>query len=331
MWWLFRAMVLWLALAGAASAQEARQAPATGESVIERPLPPADWTSIPGPYVTLHGPVERTDLLLRLARHGAESASALSDALGVPIGGAIDVYVAPTQQAYIDVQPHGRPPEYADANAWPRLGLVVLRDPRIRIATDEPLEQVLDHELVHVILGRAFEPAQPPRWLQEGAAQLLAHQDGPETVQVLRQAALSGRLYHLETLERGFPHQGALARMAYAVSLDFIQYLHAEYDPEALPKLVQGALKGRTLAHSIETLTGKPLDEVEADWRRPYERPGFSMAFLADLGTGVFWIGGVALLIGGIFRRRQFRRRLAEMEAEERLVDDVLEAMRTRR
>ncbi len=325
-----RVLVFWVALTGAALAQEARRAPTIDESVTERPLPPAEWTTVPGPYVNVHGPVERTELLMRLARHGAASAGALSDALGVPIGGTIDVFVAPTQGEFVEVQP-GPPPSYADAVAWPSIGLVVLRDPRIRVATDEPLERVFDHELVHVLLGRAFAPARPPAWLQEGAAQLLAHQDGPETVRTLRQAALAGRLYHLETLERGFPSEGPLARMAYAVSLDFLQYLHAEYDPEALPKLVEGALRGRTLADSIEVVTGQPFEDVEAAWRRPYERPAFSMSWLADLGTGVFWVGALVLIVGGIARRRQFRRRLAEMEAEERLVDDVLESMRSRR
>jgi len=285
---------------------------------------------VTGPYVNLHGPVERTALLLELSRHGAESADRLSEALRVPIGGTIDVFVASTAEEFVDVQP-GTPPGYADAVAWPSLGLVVLRDPKIRIATDEPLEKVLDHEIVHVLLGRAFAPEHPPAWLQEGAAQLLAHQDGPQTARTLRQAALAGRLYHLDTLERRFPEDGALARMAYAVSLDFLQFLHAEYDSEALPKLVQGALEGRSLADSIEAITGERFEDVEAAWRRPYERPAFSLAWLADLGTGVFWVGAIGLVIGGILRRRRFRRRLEEMAAEEALVDDVLESMRSRR
>lgn len=285
---------------------------------------------MPGPYVHVHGPPDRMALLLRLARHGATAANELSDALRVPIGGTIDVFVAPTQEQFVAVQP-GASPAYADGVAWPGHGLVVLRDPRIRIATDDPLEKVLDHEIVHVLLGRAFAPEVPPAWLQEGAAQLLAHQDGPQTARTLRRAALGGHLYHLETLERGFPSDAALAQMAYAVSLDFLQHLHAEYDPDALPKLVEGALQGRSLAVSIERLTGERLEDVEAAWRRPYERPAFSMAWLADLSTGVFWIGAVALLVGGVLRRLRFRRRLAEMEAEERLVDDVLEAMRSRR
>lgn len=328
--WIFRIWGLWFVFMGIATAQEARQAPVEIESVTERPLPPAEWTSVPGPYVTVHGPLERTDLLLRLARHGAESVDRLSDALRVPIGGSIDVYVPSTDEQFRSVQP-GRPPDYADAVAWPSIGLVVLRDPKIRIATDEPLEQVFDHELVHILLGRAFAPQAPPAWLQEGAAQLLAHQDGPQTAQTLRRAALNGHLYYLETLERRFPKDAARAQVAYAISLDFLQYLHAEYDQEALAKLVQGALRGHSLSRGIEDVTGERLEVVEDAWRATHQRGSMSFAWLADLGTGVFMLGGVALLVTGILRRRRFRRRLAEMEAEERLVDDVLEAMRRRR
>lgn len=284
---------------------------------------------MPGPYVHVHGPIHRTDLLLRLARHGASAAGELSDALRVPIGGAIDVFVAETDAQFRELQP-GSPPGYADAVAYPALGLVVLRDPRIRVATDEPLEKVMDHELVHVLLGRAFAPQRPPTWLQEGAAQLLAHQDGPETAIRLRRAVMGGHRLSLTALADGFPRDAVRADIAYAASLDFIQHVSAEYDRDALPKLVESALVGRSLEDSVEAITGEPLDVVEAGWRRRYARPVASLTWLADLGTGLFWVGGIGLIVAGIVRRRRFRRRLAEMEAEERLVDDVLEAMRRR-
>lgn len=330
---------MWFALVGVAVAQDAYQAPPPPESVTERPLPPAGWTSVPGPYVHVHGPVHRIDLLMRLAQHGATATSELSDALRVPVGGRIDVYLAETAEQFVAVNP-GSPPGYADATAYPSLGLVVLRDPRIRVATDEPLEQVLSHELVHVLLGRAFAPAPPPTWLQEGAAQLLARQDGPQTSLTLRSAALGGNLPSLGSIERGFPRDALRAQVAYAASLDFLQHLSAEYDTDAVPKLVEAALYGRSLDESVADLTGQSLDEVERRWRAPYEASagpwGLLTGFTVGVGdpqglfTPLLGLGGVALLVGGLLRRRRFRRRLAEMEAEERLVDDVLEAMRRR-
>jgi hypothetical protein len=82
----------------------------------------------------------------------------------------------------------GPSPEWADATAWPELGAIFLRSPDIRVGGDEPLEQVLDHELVHVLLGRAFGDEQPPIWLQEGVAQVLAKQLGPRRVARSRKA-----------------------------------------------------------------------------------------------------------------------------------------------
>ena len=85
----------------------------------------------------------------------------------LPVGRTVHVYVARTQEQFRTLQP-GNAPTWADATAYPGMGTVFLRDPKIRIATDEPVEQVLDHELVHILLGRAFAPAIPPSWLQEG-------------------------------------------------------------------------------------------------------------------------------------------------------------------
>jgi hypothetical protein len=72
----------------------------------------------------------------------------------------------------------GQPPTWADATAYPAAGPICLRAPALRSGTDTRLEQVLDHELVHVLLGRAFAPAQPPTWLQEGIARVFAGEVG---------------------------------------------------------------------------------------------------------------------------------------------------------
>ncbi|MBX2796959.1 MAG: hypothetical protein KTR31_04795 [Myxococcales bacterium] len=328
MGWLW----LWLGWMWTAAAQQISAAPPPEPVGVELPLPPEGWTTVQATYLELHGPPQRMELLLRLSRHGSEVLPELAEALDVPIGRTIHVYVADSDERFRTLQP-GTAPTWADATAYPSLGAVFLRDPRVRVAVDEPLEQVFDHELVHVLLGRAFAPRRPPAWLQEGVAQILAHQTDPTTIsRTLSSASARGTLPTLRALEAGFPHDPMRARAAYAQSADFVQYLMVEHGEQVVPQLVRHAVGGADLRGAVQRATDQSLDDVEAAWRSRWtQRTGMAAAVLGSIGEWVFGLGAVALLVGGVMRRRRFRRRLQEMEEEEALVDALVEQMRRRR
>jgi hypothetical protein len=73
------------------------------------------------------------------------------------------------------------------------------------------------------------------------------------------------------------------------------------------------------------------LDEVETEWRSQFR--GVAGVRLAAFATqDLLWlVGAVALVGAAVARRRRFHKRLAEMEAEEALVDAWIEAMAQRR
>ena len=68
-------------------------------------------------------------------------------------------------------------------------------------------------------MTRAFAPRTPPAWLQEGVAQVLADQLGPEQAQTLARGSMTG-LVSLEGLEHGFPSDPRRAQLAYAESAE---------------------------------------------------------------------------------------------------------------
>lgn len=322
--WVRLLMLVLLTLAGPAWAQQWTSAPAPVEGT-ELPAVPDGWTTVPGTYLRVHGPEELTGVLLRVARHGSTALPHLADELDVPIGETIHVYVAPDDATFRAIQP-GLPPTWADATTWPKLGAVFLRAPAARPGDDEPLEQVFDHELVHVLLGRAFAPKAPPTWLQEGVAQVLAHELGPEEAATLQQASLVGALAGVQALELGFPADAHRAKIAYAESADFVAYLGERYGRDIVPKLVRESRGGATLRQTVYASTGGHyLEDVEKDWLARYDTAPVKFAALAN-GEWVWWIGAVVLAVAWVRRRREFKRRLAEMEAEEALVDQLLAA-----
>ncbi len=327
---LFLGLVLWLS-PSPSQAQEWTSAPAADAVATDLPTLPDGWVTVPGTFLRVHGPDDRVDLLLRVARHGSASLPRLADTLEVPIGSTIHVYVADTEERFRTMQP-GTPPSWADATAWPGLGVVFLRDPKLRPGTEEPLEQVFDHELVHILLGRAFAPEVPPHWLQEGVAQVLAGQAGPNIARELSQAPLRGGLVDLEALEHGFPADPLRARLAYAESADFVQYLQAEHGDDVVADLVHATAGGAGLSSAIRTATGSFLDDVEADWRRRWStHASLSSGALAQLDSWVLGLGSLALIVGGILRRRRFHQRLQEMEREEALLDALVAELHARR
>ncbi|MCB9689573.1 MAG: hypothetical protein H6738_20670 [Alphaproteobacteria bacterium] len=308
-------------LATPAAAQEWSAAEPIAEPTDLPPVPEG-WTTVNGTFLRVHGPENELPLLLRLARHGSERLPELAETLQVPIGTTIHVYVAPTDAMFRRMQP-GRAPSWADATTWPGIGAVFLRAPSARGGQSEPLEQVFDHELVHVLVGRAFAPNVPPTWLQEGIAQLLANEVGPEIGQTLVQGSAGG-LVDLSELDHGFPADPGRARLAYAESADFVAYVVEHHGDRALPELLRASAGGAGIREATYRATGQLFDNVEADWRS--HLPSGPMLQLASLASGewMWGFGALALIGAGVRRRREFHRRVAEMEAEEQLLDSMI-------
>jgi hypothetical protein len=291
---------------------------------------PEGWQTAHGPFIRVHGAPQQYSTVLRLARHASEALPRLALELGVPIGDTVHIYVSPTDSGFRALQP-GRAPTWADATAYPGLGAIYMRGPGARAGTDEPLEQVLNHELVHILLGRAFAPAVVPDWLQEGVAQVAAEQNGPETARTLSRGMALGGPIALESLTRGFPADPARAQLAYAQSADFIEWMRVTYGARSLQVLIAELAAGRSVDGAMYGATGSFLPEVEAAYRATLSSGlplGLSWATSTD---AVFALGGILLIVGGIARRRQFHQRLAEMEAEEALVDELVAAIREER
>jgi hypothetical protein len=324
--WLFAAMLLCLAFSSPALAQEwtVSEEPVVLEDAP--PLVPEGWEQVSAVYLEVYGTSDSLPVLLELSRHGSRSLPDLARMLGVAIGRTVHVVVAPTQKAFFDLQP-GDAPEWADGTAYPALGHIFLRRPGIR-GPQRPLQVVFDHELVHILLGRAFAPQRPPRWLQEGVAQVFAGEYGPETTREIARGAAGPGLYTLEQLTLGFPSDPRGAQLAYAQSADFISWMRVEYGDDALRVVVDRMRRGADVRGAIRAATGEFLEDVDASWRGRVER-GSSDLWLSVFSTGDIWWALAALFaaVGLLIARWRIRRRMAAMARQERMRDQLLQAL----
>lgn len=263
-----------------------------------------------------------------LAAHAEEAMPRLARELGVPEVTGVRVTVAPSEVQFRDMQP-GKPPAWADGTAWPNDGLVFLKSPRLRYGTATPLTTVLDHELVHVLLGQAFGDRPVPSWLQEGTAKLLAREYTPQMTDALAGAVLGRSLLSLDELTRGFPSEPMRAQLAYAQSADLIAFMRERWGDESLRVLVRQMAAGRSVDQAVRDATGLSPVMLDAAWRA---RLLASPIWLRALVRPELWlaIGAVLFFFGGAARVRRNKERLRRWGEREALEDAVMQALAMR-
>lgn len=293
---------------------------------------PKDWVSIPTEYGWVHADPSDRAVAMHLAQHAAARIPDLATELHVPVGRRVHIVLAHTQDQFTDLQP-GSSPDWADGTAWPSRGWIFLRSPRLRDGTATALAVVLDHEIVHILLGRAFYPRPVPRWLQEGMAQLLAREYTAETTRTLAAGTLGKNLLSIHEISRGFPRNAARAHLAYAQSADLVAFIQSEYGPEALPTLVREMVTGERFAPALAVATGHTMDEVDAIWRGRLTDSPFAFSALMD--EGIWWgLGAFLVPLAWFSVRRRNKTRIDRWKREEILEDAltrVIERMEEKR
>ncbi len=318
---LLRALALAavFAFGGSASAQtEATPSWRPAPESAARPsvtAPAEGWSTTTGLYADVHGEWADRATVTRLANHAATSAPALAKRLGVRPGATMDVYVMPTEAAFHELQP-GRTPDWADGTAWPRWSLIFLKSPSIRSGTATNLEVVLDHELVHILLGRAFGPRPVPRWLQEGLAQFYSGEASWERSIALAKNDFGLAPLPLGTITTGFPPDALQAQLAYAQSADFIAWIAGRNGEGALRSLIAEMASGAKVGDAVRAATGLSLEEANDAWLGSV--PTASAWYRWATNSQLHWAIGAGFLGLAAWRRTQAGKvKMARWEAEE--------------
>ena len=287
----------------------------------EAPAVPEDWVVVPSPLADVHAAPRDKGTALRLSRHLARRLPQLAEELDLPVGNRIHIVVAPTQRLFHELQP-GRLPDWADGTAWPHRGLIFLRAPRLRGNATDSLETVLEHEVVHILLGRAFGKAPVPRWLQEGVAQLKSGEYTAETTATLARGILGDNLMSLYELSRGFPKNALRAQLAYAQSADFVAYIQNTYGDDAINTIIREMAYGERFAPALRIATGETVDDLDLAWRARLQSSPLGLSPL--FSEGVWWGLGAFLVPVAWFAVRRRNRKKLERWSREELLEDAL-------
>ncbi|MEW6265576.1 MAG: peptidase MA family metallohydrolase [Thermodesulfobacteriota bacterium] len=262
----------------------------------------------------------QADLAETLARQTEKALSRLEAEFGLKPEGRVSIILTSSQSEFMRAQPRGAPvPEWAAGTAWPEFNLIVLKTRQAAAGTSP--EKVLLHELAHLVLGRLFQTAAVPTWLNEGLAMHLADDWDPGRQLIMARALASERLIPLSNLVEGFPEERFEAATAYAESYYLVAFLKDRYGPEAMGRLIRHIGLGASPRHVLLQITGWPADRLEEEFNK-WLRRRFSVFWIVTNPESLWLLAALLLLAAVWIKRRAARRRLADWEAADEAEKD---------
>jgi hypothetical protein len=189
--------------------------------------------------------------------------------------------------------------------------VVVILAQRTSSYPDGGLEEVLAHEVAHVLIHRASGGRRVPRWFDEGVAMLAARSWRLRDQGELALGLLSGPRVPLWKLDDLFQGDRREVERGYALSGTLVQDLLERYGP-AVPRIVLARLAhGDTFDEAMRGATGATLIDIGEAF---YERQASLKRWIPILtSTAVLWFGISLLAIAAGIRKR---RRRVELEEE---------------
>lgn len=199
-------------------------------------------------------------------------------------------------------------------------GLIVLFPARVPVYPNSSLDELLGHEVAHVLVARAARGRDVPRWFNEGLAMLAEEGWAWDHNARAALALVRGQSYELSDLDRYFAGSRAEVSGAYALSAALVRAFVGRYGREFPAAVLARVATGESFDRAFAAGAGESLEEAEnAYWRR-HALWNRWLPFLGNPTT--LWIGVSLLALLAIKRRRDRDRRLAEAwEEEERFAD----------
>ena len=215
----------------------------------------------------------------------------------------------------------GGVPEWAGGVAIPELRRIVLPEyPGARVR-DGDAATILRHEIAHLALhDRLGEII--PRWFDEGYAEVASGGWDVESAWQLRVAFMTGASPPLDSLTLDWPRRAGEARFAYLLSATAVDYLRRRGGERGMQLLFANWQREGSFEGALRTTFGITFGQLEDEWRRDVRSRYGWLAILSNVA--LIWLVATALVLAAwIPRRRRNRRRLAQMDAEERMLPPI--------
>lgn len=183
--------------------------------------------------------------------------------------------------------------------------LIVLFPARSPAYPHDTLEDVLHHEVAHVLISRAARGAPLPLWFHEGLA-VLAERTWrlEDDARLLRELVLVSRT-PLDRLDALFAGDGGARARAYTLAAAFVRDVNRRHGADAAANILRRVGRGDTFERAFAQATGESVAAAEIAFWNGHR---FWMSIGPFLTTqAALWM--IVTLVGlyAIIRRRQQR------------------------
>jgi hypothetical protein len=288
----------------------ARTALALWLAVVAGLVAPGRVSGQTAPQLSFEAPASLAPEVRRLERVDPGRLVAVARLVGIDSPGpAIRVIVAPEDSEVARSTPSWVP-------AFAAGEVIVLLPGRTLSYPHHSIEEVLQHEVAHVLVARAAGHRPVPRWFHEGVA-LLAERTWSlgDRSRFAHELAV-GQAVSPDELDRLFRGNVAAVERAYNLSNALIRDLVDDHGPDLPARVLASMREGRDFDASFLEVTGVTVEDAsDAFWRR-HRLWLVWLPWLTSPEAIYALMTALALLAIWRVRARRIARRLAE-EADE--------------
>jgi hypothetical protein len=193
--------------------------------------------------------------------------------------------------------------------------LVVIFPARSLSYPNDTLEDVLRHEVAHVLIWRVSGGRSIPRWFNEGLAMAAERERRLEDQTQLLYQLATGPRTSLEELNRLFLGGQSDQTRAYALAGALVHDVFQQYGPAVCGEILMRVGRGARFDVAFADVTGKSPAEADSEfWQR--QRIWTSWVPLITSST-TLWLGVTILAVLAIYMRRRRNREIEEQWAKE--------------
>ena len=205
-------------------------------------------------------------------------------------------------------------------------GHIVLFPARSPRYPHDTLEDVLRHEVAHVLISRAASGRPVPRWFHEGLAVAVERPWGLEDRSRLAWELVAGPRLTMREIDALFEGGQSAQSRAYSLSAAVVRDLIREHGSAAPAGILRLVNADAGFDEAVARVTGRPIGAVEDEF---WDRQRVWAVWLPMvMSESVLWLAVIGLAALAVWRRRrgaaEIRRQWAEEEraAAEREVDE---------